>query len=109
MTRLQKFDSDARVDHILRLMSVDIRQDEELFGIFKNFKWNQHNKLFEDEVKKEDLIKKLEEVYDFKLEEINEDEKNKKTARKESFGNLNSYMYNSVGSNLSFSQNRNGT
>lgn len=121
LIKLKTFDHEANVNHILRLSATNLKQDPDLKKIFQFFKWNDDKRIFETEIKREELINKIESAYDIKMTDMmneDEDEVSQQINRKESLnssnftfskGNTNQHgIYNSLNEEFSFPQNRNG-
>jgi hypothetical protein len=125
LNKLKNFDPKENVQHYLRLLATYVRQDLDLKKIFDFFNWNEEKKVFEREIKQEELIKRLESTYELKLDGIMFDKKaevedvsnleiGKDSANNGNLtlntGNSNIHpgVYNSLNEDLSFSQNING-
>jgi hypothetical protein len=114
------------VNHILKISASNVKQDHDLRNIFEFFKWNEEKRMFETEIKQEELVKRLKITYDLKMDETIQDAPvvaeldTRQISSKES-GNNNSNLtfnkytannthgiYESFNGDLNFSQNRNG-
>jgi hypothetical protein len=133
VTKLFKFEQKTNLDKTLKLWSNSAKHDPDLKNIFLHFGWSEENKNFKKEIKYEELIKILEQTYGFNAEELLQDDNNMNNInstnniiiniKKEeelnymnnngnTSNNINSsniqLINNSMNSNLSFSQMRNG-
>ena len=125
LNKLKKFDLKANVHHILRLSAANVNQDSDLKNIFDYFKWNEEKRIFETEIKQEELVEKIESAYDIKIDQIMQDEKtdgddNNRILMKKETSNMSNFtlskgnsnnphgIYSNLNEDLSFSQNRNG-
>jgi hypothetical protein len=125
LNKLKNFEAKATVNHILKISACNVKQDADLKNIFDFFKWNEEKRMFETEVKQEDLINKIGLVYDLKTEEIKKqvpivvEEDTRQINRKGSGNNSNLSFHKYTANNphgvfetlngdLSFSQSRNG-
>ena len=125
LNKLKKIDLKANVHQILRLSASNVNQDSDLKNIFEYFKWNEEKKSFETEIKKEELVRKIESAYDLKIDQflqneitdedygshnviVKENSNNRCLSSIEVNPNDHNQIYNNLSNELSFSQNRNG-
>ena len=125
LNKLKKIDLKANVHHILRLSASNVNQDSDLKNIFDYFKWNEEKRIFETEIKQEELVQQIESAYDLKIDqvvknEIQDREHESRILIKKETSNNSSFslnkansnhphgIYNNLNEELSFSQNRNG-
>ncbi len=125
LNKLKKFDLKANVHQILRLSASNINQDSDLKNIFEYFKWSEEKRNFETEIKKEELVRKIESAYDLKIDQflqndvtdgdyeshnviVKEISNNRCLSSTEVNPNDHNQIYSNLNNELSFSQNRNG-
>lgn len=125
LNKLKKFDLKANVNQILKLSASYGNQDSDLKNILEYFRWDEEKRIFESEIKKEELVQKIESAYDLKVDlllqnDIKDGENESRNpivkensrirclSSMEANPNDHNRIYNNINNELNFSQNRNG-
>lgn len=104
-----------QVQKVLKNLYSKAKYDPTLLEVYQSLGWNEDTRMLDENVKVEDVKKKLEEVYDFSFEDLREQEKEKEVRKyvevgdTSAIGNNPQLILANNNSNMSFyNSNKNG-